>query len=228
MCLSRPPTAAVPVDLHIDEGLEPEPFTLGLLVDAVAATGFPHGVVASHCVSLGAMAAGRRARDRRPGGRGRDRRGVPAADQPLPAGPRRTPSPRPADSRRWRALRAAGVTVAAGGDNLQDPFNRLGRADPLETAGLLVAGRARHARRRRTPASAAAARRAMGLSEVDIRPGAAAELLAIRAGSIREAVAEADPNRVVIHAGPGRRAHRVDHDVPNLEVGVNGDNRRRC
>jgi cytosine deaminase len=36
------------------------------------------------------------------------------------------------------ALRAAGATVLAGGDNLQDPFNPMGRADPLEAAGLLV------------------------------------------------------------------------------------------
>ena len=36
------------------------------------------------------------------------------------------------------ALRAAGVNVAAGADNLQDPFNPVGRGDPLETAGLMV------------------------------------------------------------------------------------------
>ena len=36
------------------------------------------------------------------------------------------------------ALREAGVTVIAGGDNLQDPFNPMGRADPLEAAALLV------------------------------------------------------------------------------------------
>jgi cytosine deaminase len=28
--------------------------------------------------------------------------------------------------------------VAGGADNLQDPFNVVGRADPLETAALLV------------------------------------------------------------------------------------------
>ena len=37
-----------------------------------------------------------------------------------------------------RALREAGVVVAAGADNLQDPFNPLGRACPFETAGLMV------------------------------------------------------------------------------------------
>ena len=37
-----------------------------------------------------------------------------------------------------RALREAGVVVAAGADNLQDPFNPLGRACPFETAALMV------------------------------------------------------------------------------------------
>ena len=35
-------------------------------------------------------------------------------------------------------LREAGVNVAAGADNLQDPFNPVGRACPFETAGLMV------------------------------------------------------------------------------------------
>ena len=36
------------------------------------------------------------------------------------------------------ALREAGALVAAGADNVQDPFNLVGRSDPLETAALLV------------------------------------------------------------------------------------------
>ena len=36
------------------------------------------------------------------------------------------------------ALREAGVNVAAGADNLQDPFNPVGRACPFETAGLMI------------------------------------------------------------------------------------------
>jgi cytosine deaminase len=198
-CLSAADAAAVPVDLHVDEGLEPEPFTLALLVDAVAATGFARGVVASHCVSLGAMASDvvRGVADR-----------VAAANIAVVCLPptnlylqgRAHAVAPPRGLTALAALRAAGVTVAAGGDNLQDPFNRLGRADPFETAGLLVL--AGHDTPEAAYASVSgAARRAMGLSEVDIRPGVAAELLAVRAGSIRQAVAESDPNRVVIHGG---------------------------
>ena len=36
------------------------------------------------------------------------------------------------------ALQEAGVLVAAGADNVQDPFNLVGRSDPLETAALMV------------------------------------------------------------------------------------------
>jgi cytosine deaminase len=53
---------------------------------------------------------------------------------------------------------------------------------------------------------------------VEICPGAPAELLAIRAGSVREAVATAHPDRVVIHAGRvvARTVtirHRASNDV---------------
>jgi cytosine deaminase len=99
-----------------------------------------------------------------------------------------------------RTLLAAGANVAAGGDNVQDPFNCVGRGDPLETASLLVA--AAHL----TPdqayhAVSGAARLAMGLSAVRVAPRAPAELLAIRAASVREAIATASGDRLVIHRG---------------------------
>ena len=37
-----------------------------------------------------------------------------------------------------KALKEAGVLVAAGADNVQDPFNLVGRSDPLETASSYV------------------------------------------------------------------------------------------
>ncbi|MFC7758635.1 hypothetical protein ACFQY4_12070 [Catellatospora bangladeshensis] len=108
--------------------------------------------------------------------------------------------------------------MAAGGDNLQDPFNILGRGDPLETAALLVL--AGHD----DPATAygavsSQARQAMGLPAVAVAPGAPAELLAIRAGSVREALATATADRVVVHAGRvvARTAvHRHFPDEPQM------------
>jgi cytosine deaminase len=100
-----------------------------------------------------------------------------------------------------RPLLDAGVTVAAGADNLQDPFNLVGRADPLETAALLVM--AAHL----TPvesfhAVSAASRAALGLLAVSVTPGSPAELMAVpRAATVREAMATAADRRVVIHRG---------------------------
>jgi cytosine/creatinine deaminase len=187
----------VPVDLHIDEFLEPEPCTLLLLADAAA--GFPHRVVASHCVSLGSMPQPRMRRiAEKVAAAGIAVVCLPQTNLYLQGRDHATSPPRALTA--IRALRDAGVTVAAGGDNLQDPFNLVGRADPLETAALLIL--AGHD----TPENAYAAvsndaRRAMGLPEVALRPGAPADLLAIRAKTPREAIATASPQRVVIRGG---------------------------
>ena len=90
--------------------------------------------------------------------------------------------------------------MAAGGDNLQDPFNLVGRGDPLEAASLLVAAghlqpdEAYHA-------VSVSARAVMGLPPVAVEAGAPAELLAIRAATVREAVALAPADRIVFHRG---------------------------
>jgi cytosine deaminase len=98
-----------------------------------------------------------------------------------------------------RALLDAGVTVAGGGDNLRDPFNPVGRVDPLETAALLVA--AGHLTPEEAYAAVSAgARAAMGLPEIQVAPGFPAELLAVQSSSLPEALA-GGTSRVVIHQG---------------------------
>lgn len=99
-----------------------------------------------------------------------------------------------------RRLREAGVRVAAGADNIRDPFNPVGRCDPLETASLLVA--AAHL----SPEEALAAvtddaRAVMALPPAGPRVGARADLLAVAAASIGDAVALAPAERIVIHRG---------------------------
>ncbi|WP_144123486.1 amidohydrolase family protein [Catellatospora sichuanensis] len=199
ICLALAARHGVPLDLHVDEWLHPDPCSLELLADAVTATGFPHGVLAGHCVSLGMM-------DPDQAGRIADkvaRAGIAVACLPqtnlfLQGRDHERAVPRGLTA--LRTLRAAGVTVAAGGDNLQDPFQILGRGDPLETAALLVL--AGHD----TPETAydavsAQAREAAGLPPVTVAPGSPAELLAVRAGSLREALATATAHRLVIHDG---------------------------
>jgi cytosine/creatinine deaminase len=204
-----------PIDLHTDETLNPAVLHLPQLADLVAETGFPYGATASHCVSLGVqppeIAADVAAR-------------VAAAGMAVVCNPQtnlflQARQQRSGPVRGLTALRPlldAGVTVAAGGDNLRDPFNMLGRADPLETAMLLVA--AGHL----TPEEAYAAvstgaRAAMGLPEVQVAPGFPAELLAVEASSLGEAIA-GGTSRVVIHQGRVVSRTTVTREFPEARA----------
>ncbi len=99
-----------------------------------------------------------------------------------------------------RALLDAGARVAAGADNVRDPFNPVGRSDALETASLLVT--AGHLTLDEAYAAVSTgARDVLALPHAGPEAGAAAELLAIRASSLADAIAEASPERLVIHRG---------------------------
>ncbi len=97
-------------------------------------------------------------------------------------------------------LRAAGVPVAAGADNVRDPFNPLGRSDALETAMLaVVAGHV-------DPDVALSlvtddARVVLGLPAAGPRVGARAELLAVRGTGVTDVIANAPADRIVFHDG---------------------------
>ena len=90
--------------------------------------------------------------------------------------------------------------MAAGADNVRDPFNSMGRSDPLETAALMVM--AGHL----LPHEAFAAvtdgsRGAMALPVVSIAPGSPAELVAMPLSSLSDALAGASEARTVWHHG---------------------------
>lgn len=127
--------AGVGVDLHTDETLDPRVQGLEHLARQVL-TGFRHPVTASHCVSLGQQAPS----DQQRVAELVAEAGIGVVTLPHTnlwlGGRDRQPVPRGLTA--VAALRAAGVAVAAGADNLQDPFNPLGRACPFETAGLMV------------------------------------------------------------------------------------------
>ncbi len=98
------------------------------------------------------------------------------------------------------ALRAAGVDVAAGADNLQDPFNPLGRACPFETAGLMVM--TAHLQPHEAWASVTDnAARILRRDTLSVAPGERADLLAVRAATVREAIAFGPNDRMVWHRG---------------------------
>jgi cytosine deaminase len=187
-----------PIDLHTDETLDPTMLYLPRFADLVVTTGFPYGATASHCVSLGMQP---------PKVAAQVAAQVAAARVAVVCNPqtnlylqaRGQPSAPVRGLTALRPLLDAGVTVAGGGDNLRDPFNPLGRADPLETASLLVT--AGHLTPEEAYAAVSAgARVAMGLPEVQVAAGFPAELLAVQAASLGEALA-GGTSRVVIHQG---------------------------
>ncbi len=181
-----------PLDLHTDENLDPDSLDLETLADAVVGGGFAHGVVASHCVSLGMQpeAVQRRVAEK-VADAGISVIALPQTNLFLQARGIATAPPRGLTA--VAALDTAGANVAAGADNLQDPFCLVGRADAFETASLMVM--TAHL----TPelaygAVSTKARRAMGL-------GPSNDLLGVRAASLREAIATAPADRVVVRDG---------------------------
>jgi cytosine deaminase len=204
-----------PIDLHTDETLDAKVLYLPHFAALVATTGFPYGTTASHCVSLGVQPPERAAEVAAQ---------VAAARIAVVCNPQtnlflQARGQHSGPVRGLTALRpllAAGATVAAGGDNLRDPFNVVGRADPLETASLLIT--AGHL----TPEEAYAAvstgaRAAMGLPEVQVAPGFPAELLAVQAASLGEAIA-GGTSRVVIHRGTVVSRTNVTREFPDARA----------
>ena len=191
--------AGIGLDLHTDETLAPTMLTLRELARAVIDRGFGMPVAASHCVSLAVQPLATQeaiaAEVAEAGiavvalpqtnlflqGRGHHQ-GMPRAITPV------------------KVLEQAGVLVAAGGDNVQDPFNPVGRSDPLETAALMIM--TSHV----LPDAAyrmvsGDVRQLMGMSRVDVSVGDVADLLVVRAPSVRGAIADAPADRRVYRAG---------------------------
>lgn len=187
----------LPVDLHMDEHTR-DGLDLRELARLVAA-GFPHQVTASHCVSLGMRPPEQQAVVAEAVAQA----GIAVVTCPatnLYLQGRDRPAPMPRGLTGLAALAQAGVVVAGGGDNVQDPFNPLGRGDPLQTAQLLVL--AGHLGVEQAYAAVSdRARAAIGVPAGRIRPDQPADLLAVAGGSLREALATAGEQRIVVRAG---------------------------
>ncbi len=191
--------AGIGLDLHVDEVLDPEVLYLRELVRMVRDTGFAHPVTASHCVTLGLQSPDVQAAvSREVADAGVSVVALPQTNLFLQG--RNHPTATPRGLTAIDALRQAGALVCAGADNVQDPFNLVGRSDPLETAALLVM--AGH----RLPDEAfrmvgADARACLGLPSAEPVVGAVADLVAIDAPSVRGAIANAPMARKVFHRG---------------------------
>lgn len=191
--------AGLALDLHVDETLDASMLTLPEYARQVIDAGFNNGVSASHCVSLGMQS---------PDTQQSVAAIVAEANMAVFALPQTnlflqsrgiaTGAPRGLTA--IDALIDAGAVVGAGGDNVQDPFNLVGRSDPLETAALMVM--AGH----RSPEAAYdmvsnAPRIAMGLAPVMFAPGDPADFMAIDCQTVREAIADAPMSRRTFAAG---------------------------
>ncbi len=203
--------AGLPIDLHVDETTDPGADTLRVLID-LARQGFGPRVTASHAVSL----ASRPPAARQQIAEALAEAGIGVVTLPQTNLWLQGHDDRPAPGRGLTAvaaLRKAGVPVAAGADNIRDPFNPLGRTDPLETASLLAA--AAHL----TPAQALAAVTTdawtvLGRPAPAIRPGAPARFVAVAAADADDAIAAPPPGRVVIRGGQVAARTCVTREFP--------------
>ena len=185
-----------PVDLHTDETLDPRKLYLDHLSRRVVEMELPVPVTASHCCSLGVQPDDVQQRiAEQVAAAGIHVVALPHTNLFLQGRDHQAAMPRGLTA--VKALRDAGVNVAAGADNLQDPFNPVGRGDPLETAGLMIMtshllpGQA-------LDSISAAPRRMMGLGPAD---PAAGDFVAVRASTVREAIAFGPADRVVVRRG---------------------------
>lgn len=197
--LERATEAGLGIDLHVDETLDADMLTLDDLARQVIDTGFEFPVAASHCVSLGMQTPARQAEiAARVAEAGISVFPLPQTNLFLQGRDDAMATPRGLTA--VNALQEAGVVVAAGADNVQDPFNLVGRSDPLETASLMVM--AGH----QLPDVAYdlvsnQARIALGLEPVRFEVGDPADLVAIDAPSARGAMADAPMSRRVYRHG---------------------------
>lgn len=188
------------MDLHVDETTEAAVFTVPALAEVVSEAGLTGSVTASHCVSLASQAPHvTAAAAELLASSGTAVITLPQSNLYL-QGREEGAIPQPRGIAPVKRLMASGVTVAAGGDNWRDPFNPMGRIDALETASLLVTAAHLDSATAYWLVSGAA-RQALALPPVLVEPGYPADLMAVRARSLDEALAQASPERVVVKGG---------------------------
>ncbi|MGH2388446.1 MAG: amidohydrolase family protein, partial [Chloroflexota bacterium] len=214
--------AGKPIDLHVDESDTPADFCLPYLAAKTIAECCQGKVIAGHCCSLSAVdddAAARAIDLVREAGIGVVT--LPSANMYLQG--RSDQGCVRRGLTRVRQLMAAGVLVACGSDNIRDPFNPFGRADPLLVANLLA-----HAAHMGSPSEQARAieaitttpARMLGLPEASILPGQPADLVVLDTDDWGGALAAVPPRRFVIAGGALAAETRTSTWVHSLVAGT--------
>jgi cytosine deaminase len=184
--------SGLPVDLHLDEHLEPDHMLAGMVADAVIARGLQGRVTLSHlCVlaTLGAAAAS--ALIEKLAHAGVTVVALPAANLFLQDRGERSPARRGVTL--MRELLAAGVPVRCGTDNIRDWFYPFGNGDMLETA--LFAAVAGHLDKSTDLIGAICGGRRT------IAEGEPADLVLLPASSLDDALARRPAGRVLFKGG---------------------------
>lgn len=179
------------LDFHVDEGLEPELDGLERIADAALAVGFEGSILCGHACSLSNYAENDVAR---------------IADKLVEAGvavtvlpqtnlylqDRRQGTPDRRGLTRLHELRARGVTVALGADNVRDAFCPVGRHDPRHVLSLaVVAAHLDPPLGSHLPLITTAARRGMGLPDLTVDGAAVEDLLICDANNTSDLISGA-------------------------------------
>jgi cytosine/creatinine deaminase len=193
----------LPVDLHADEvtdvDLRDDDLDIVELARQTLARGLRPTVTASHCVRLGMLPPSRLAPVLELVARaGLGVVTLPITNLYLQGRDHTHAAPRGLTA--LHAILAAGIPLAAGADNVRDPFNPAGRADPFETTSLLqTAGHltAEHALR----AVTADARAVLGLPRAGVAPGDVADLMLVPDVDLGDVLAGVEDARLVLSGG---------------------------
>lgn len=111
-----------------------------------------------------------------------------------------------------KAIREHGIPLGAGGDNMQDPFNPLGRGDMMEMTELMI--EVAHD----DPATAyltasVEGRRIMGLKPADLTVGQPADFVLVKGNYLSEAIAFGAPDRIVVRGGKVIAVNRMNTEL---------------
>ena len=179
-----------PVDIHLHEPGEMGAFSLDLILERTRALGMQGRVAVSHAFALGAPVLPRREALIA---------ALAEADVAI-----LTTAPPAADVPSVRALRAAGVRVAAGNDGFRDVWGPFGDADMLERARLVAM---KNDLRRDADLALAlelcstAGAAMTGAPDHGLAEGAPGDLVLVEAETLAEAVAQHPPRRLVVKGG---------------------------
>ncbi|MCX6516628.1 MAG: amidohydrolase family protein [Actinobacteria bacterium] len=191
--------AGLPLDLHADENMRSDSSDLEHLADIAIRDNLSHQMNASHCVALSTKSEA---------DIDRIAAKVSAAGITVTALPQTnlflqergiSTNPARAITPIYR-LQQAGVIVAAGADNLQDPFNLVGRGDPLEIGSLLMVSAHVTAATAIQMVSSHAHHVVHGVASC-LAVGEPATFVATLAANLRESIAMGPPDRIVVHGG---------------------------